>query len=440
MFLYPTAVHRMAPVRMSTAPMTSRTATSADLSWNLRVVAYGLLALAVLRLVPLVSWTNFHNDFSHYYLGGWMLASGLNPYTEPLEFHCDRLGISPDPTIPYAAHPPLILLLFSQLSNLSPPIAYGVWLIVQLACLLGFLEVTRRILDQRWDSHAWLLIAAVFANSICVQKLFYYSQVQILVGLMAYLALWAHLQRRHAWACGLITLAAAFKIYPVVLLPWFFLAGIRSSSDVARRTAAVLGMGSACMTLPGITTWIDFLVIGVPRLSDHAVKWTNYSVQNFIFLLGRTAPGESLAELFGDRTKLIAALASLALIGLTYLSLFVRRTDPRTAFCMLVIAAAVGGVIAWAHYLTLLFLPVALLWQNTAHRSKAGWYAPACIVGLLIWMPQLDFLVLESKGSVGRVLLHFYPLFAAVVASMGLLRVSRQSNPLPNATTLAPSA
>lgn len=388
-----------------------------------RCAAVTVLILGAIRLIPAFSFTEFHNDFAHYYLGGSLFGSGLNPYTEPLEPHCLQMGVRYDPTIPFAAHPPLILLLFSGIAPLAPGLAYGVWLLVQIACLLGCCELTRRILKLRWDAPGWLFCVGIFVNTISVQMLFYYSQIQLVVGLICYGALVAKLRGKPVVACGLITLAAALKLYPAVLLPWFLFSGIKRPKDVLLRGIGIGAIGSFCLILPGLQTWFDFVTLGIPALSGNAIKWTNYSIQNLVLMSLNTPSFQNFPY-----AKLVASLGSLMIIGLCYTCIATQRLNTKTAFSLLLIAATVGGVITWSHYFVILLLPIAVLWQDSRHDSVT-WprRLAAYASGLVLLMPQVDMLILDSSNHLGRIFLHFYPLAASgFLAALLIQNASRQ--------------
>lgn len=402
----------------SNARIDASSPTAIENPRRVRFVAVLLIAIGCLRLVPLLAESGYHNDFGHYYLGGWMLSTGLNPYTEPLSEHCHLLGTTPDPTIPYAAHPPMLLALFSLLANFSPAIAFGIWVFVQFAVFAAFLEVTRRLLNWRWSDFRWLVVVAVFCNATSVQRLFYYSQVQLLVATVLYLALLANLQRRHLTACGLLTLATAFKIFPVILVPWFFFSGVSKLSDVTRRTLVVCVVGVLCLLCSGVSTWHDFVTTGLPALSNHAVKWTNLSVQNLVSLLSYTSSG----DLFRNHARTLGSVASVCLIGAAYLGVIVRRPPPKISFCVLLSAMTVGGVICWSHYFAMLLLPVALLWRAAPEMKSSLTRITAGVTGTLVLMPQLDSVFIERGGnSIARILLQFYPLFAVIMMGALLL-------------------
>ena len=391
-----------------------------DSKSSLRILTVVLILLSCFRIVSNLSSTDIHNDFSHYYLGGWMYANSFNPYTEHLDAHCERLGFQADALIPHASHPPLLLLMFSLLSGCSPSVAYTIWAVCQFAILVCFLDVSRRILRLKWGDYSWLVIVAVFCNSTSVQKHFFYSQVQLLVGLICYLAFLASTRKRHVAACGLITLATGLKLYPLVLLPWFLWEGRTAG---ARRYLVVLAVGLACLILPGIRTWYDFACLGIPNLAEHSVRWTNLSIQSLLQLLSQT-PSMVVESAGSPATNFTASCASLILIALAYLAIVLKRPESRVAFGVLLSTATVAGVIAWSHYFTLLLLPVALLWGRAMSMKSPLVRILGCVAGVLVIMPQLDSVFFfGAPTSVSRVLLQFYPLLSTFIVCVLLLNV-----------------
>lgn len=401
---------------------TSNDATAVPRANSLRPFALVLIAIGLLRLIPVVTTSGFHDDFYHYYLGGWMYANGLNAYTEPLSLHCDRLGVEADPCIPFAAHPPLILGMFSLLSTFTPETAYWIWLACQFTIGLLFVEVTRRIVGCSWNDFRWLIVVAIYCNSLCVHKLVYYSQIQLLIATLMYLALAANMRRQHVRACGWITLAAAIKIFPVVLIPWFVFSGYRRLRDweLYRRLATIVVVAGTCVLVSGIGTWHDFVTIGIPNLSNHAMKWANGSIQSFVFFFSDTAIGGSFVE--SGHAKLAATLASILLLSIAYMAVVFRRPTQRVAFSILLIAATIGGVITWPNYMSMLLLPIALLWFSLATTKSLWKRYIGILAGTLTLMPRLDTLFFATGGeTMGHVLLTFYPLYAVIVVAWLLL-------------------
>lgn len=385
-----------------------------------RVLAFAVIALAIVRLAPAISFDQIHNDFSHYYIGGWLLANGQNVYTTSLEPYCAQMGIAYDATIPHAAHPPLILAWFSLFSVFPMKIAYGLWLACQLACAVGFVEITRRILSFRWADPFWILIVGAYCNSLSFQLLFYYSQVQLAVGILIYAAIFADQKQRHTAACCLIAVASAVKIYPVILAPWFFFRKLSSFRDAATRVGAMALTSAGCLALPGLGTWRDFVVLGVPTLADNATKWCNYSLQNLVCMLSKAqqvGSGIALGEI--ETPKTTASILAAIAVAACYVVAFKIRRQPTAAISVLLCVMMFGGIITWSHYLTVLLLPLALLLKTARCANNIPAQITVLCLSVLLLTPKIDFGFFEAfQWSNLRILAHFYPLYvaAAVVA------------------------
>ncbi len=403
-----------------TAPASARlntTPTGADAI--LRIGAWTLIAAGLLRLSVVVSFSEIHNDFSHYYLGGIILSEGLNPYTEHLQSHCERFGFPYDDTIPYAAHPPMILRLFSALTVFSPATAYTIWLVIQTVCFVAFVELTRRILDVRWNDLSWLGLIALFTNSVCAHTLFHYSQIQLVVGVLILGAYRLHQSRYGKSACALIALAACFKIFPAMLLPWFVFAGTYSKRQWFDRIVIVTGVIMAAIQMTGPELWSNFLSEGLPSLTEKAEKWCNFSVQNLVLFIGN---GTSLQLFNSHAAKLASIVVAIGAYALAYRT----RSSTQTSFSIVLSAMVVGGVIAWSHYYTLLLLPIALLWQQTAENRNFRSIAILC--SALALMPKLD-LVIPQHDTLWRVLVHFYPLYCVLLIITALAFLPPKAHP-----------
>lgn len=389
-----------------------------------RIAAVAIICLGFVRLAPAISFTQIHNDFSHYYIGGMLFAGGYNVYTTGIEPFCEQLNVPYDPTIPYAAHPPLILAWFSLFSLLPIKVAYGVWLACQLSCAAGFAELTRRILKFRWDSAFWLFIIGIALNTLSFRLLFYHSQIQLAVGAIIYATILADQNQRSKLACCLITIAAAIKIYPVVLAPWFFFRHLNNWRDASLRVAAMAVTSLICLAIPTFAVWLDFVELGVPSLAEHATKWCNYSIHNLVHFLARVS-GDPAANAGALSPKLLATIAAVASIVAAYGLAFSMRRVPIAAVSVLLCVTMFSGIITWSHYLTVLLLPLALLAKHAAEQNNYSLQAATLATGLLMLTPKLDFAIFESVGwSYLRVITHFYPLYTAIaiVALLWILR------------------
>lgn len=395
-----------------------------------RLFAVAVIAVSIVRLAPAISFDQIHNDFSHYYIGGWLLANDLNVYTTSIEPYCARWGVEYDPTIPYAAHPPLILAWFSLFSVLPMKVAYCLWLACQFACVAGFVELTRRILKYRWNEPFWLLILGVYFNSLSFQLLFYYSQIQLAVGVLIYAAIYSDQNQRRRLACGLITVASAVKIYPVVLAPWFFFRQLRSLRDAAQRIGIMAITSAGCLALPGLGIWRDFVSLGVPTLAVNATKWCNYSLQNLVGMLSKAqaiAIGISPDSIQAPKT--VASLVAVLAVVVCYALAYKMRSRAIAAVSVLLCVTMFAGIITWSHYLTVLLLPLALLFKSARDAKQLPMQVASLGLGILLLTPKIDFAIFESfQWNSLRILAHFYPLYIAIAVVVLLARQTPSKN------------
>ena len=389
----------------------------------LQLAAIVIIALGLIRLFPAIDSVAIHNDFSHYYVGGSLYMAGESAYRTKLEPLMAESNLTYDPTIPYAAHPPLLLMLFGTLSVLPIQLAYWTWLLIQVVVAIACLELIRRIVRLSWDDFRWLMLVGIFVNSISFQMLIYYSQVQLVVACLLYGAFLAGSKQRHNLACAVITLASALKIYPVFAAPWIFFRGLSSWRDALGRLTAMAATSVLCLATPGLGTWFDFVINGVPTLATNATKWCNFSFQNLWSMLLRIHPEATENWAWIGPTVAVLALAT------AYLFSVCSRQRPLISYCLVLIATICCGVITWSHYLTVLWLPLAALLlvdSNSNGYNHRNLLTAICAIAVL--MPKLDCYLLDTQFTYWRIGLHFYPLFAAI--ALGCILYTRTNRPL----------
>jgi hypothetical protein len=261
---------------------------------------------------------------------------------------------------------------------------------------------------------------------------FYYSQVQVLVGAALAWAYLARLRQRHLIACGLVALAAGFKLYPAVLLPWFVLAGASNVREPLRRGVAVaVGLGLA-FAATGPAAWISFVQNGLPVIHHEGsvVSYTNYSLQAVLVnglggLLTQWLP-ESGAHIAGG----VARAVALGTIAAVYLYVWLRKPGERAAFCLLIITMIACSPVAWAHYMVLMILPAALLIETaqSVADDRLRWTAYA--TAWLVLMPDLDAPLLREFRHSAELLtwiVHYYPLYLLALAAYLIVRIPRRA-------------
>lgn len=389
----------------------------AGASATLRMAAYALIVLGIIRLAGSVSQAAWRNDFAHYYLSGQLWLAGENPYVTPLEPLCRQAGLEYDPRISRGGNPPLLTAVLAAVAWMPASAAYMAWASLQWAALGGLLAALRRLLDLGWRDARWLILVGAVLNANCLQRQFYYSQVQVVVAVCLAWALIFHTQQRHSLSCALATFAAAFKIYPAALLPWFVFAAVHGRRDLLGRVAAVAGMSVAVLALTGIDAWRSFAVDGLPVINQSVGgSLTNYSLPAAVNTIAGRFWGWPLPSDVALFARLVGkALATLA-VGAAYLVVWRRRLHPAPALGLLTAAMLAASLVCWSHYFVLTIVPIAWLWRSALKLGAPRPSWPLLLAGTLCLWPELDWM-LPVDGGTPRLLLHYYPLVALGIAA-----------------------
>ena len=189
------------------------------------------------------------------------------------------------------------------------------------------------------------------------------------------------------------TIVAKVFLWPVAL---FLLARRRYSSA---GLAVAIGVGAVLVawTVIGFDGFTAY-----PRLLSELSRIEGGSGVSLVSLVQALGGSRALGEVAG-------LAAGAVLIGLA-LS-FARRPDGAArSFALLVIASLVASPLVWPHYLTLLFVAVALL---------APTFGPLWLVPVLAWLAPVE----QTHGRVPEIALYLaLDLIVATVAAEPLLR------------------
>lgn len=365
----------------------------AGLSQSLRVVVWGLFALAAillqgpdfigsLRPSP-TKGVDFFQDW----------ASGRNfleqkpvysPHQETIPLY---LGLDQDVEvyIPYNAHPPIAVLCMLPFALLSYPNAVLAWNLCSLAFTGSAIVLFLRGLKLPWQP--WSLLPAVTGLLLCSPL-----RMEIILGqfngllLFALTAAWyASRQHRDTIAGVLIGLAAGIKLYPGFFLLYFLL---------TRRYRIVLaGLGTGILLLVasvivlGTRTYTDYIQLVLPSVAAYKGSILNVSIQGFWYKLFDPEVGRELATLVPvarqpHLAQALAVLSSLCVIGIMVVTIYRHPEGHQDhAFGLAIITMLLAAPITWDHYLLLLFLPLGVLWVDLgeSQRARIGWlFAVVC--------------------------------------------------------------
>ncbi len=310
--------------------------------------AYAILFASVFRRAAFGE----PGGFPVFYTAGKLARYDLHGlYSQQLQnvFHPLNDGVG------YFFHLPYETILLVPLSYLPQTLAFAVWTLLNLACLLGVAMIIRR----HFTEFAWL---TPFAFGPTLSLLLNGQDLGILALLVA-LAFDRFVEEKDLQA-GAILALGLFKfplIVPLVAI-------------LAFRYWRVL---------------IGFLVVSVPLLLGSALVVGKQGMQAYVALTHGTDAKEAagilinlrgmIGALFGPHTGLVIALS----VALFALSAFIKAARI-PMFC---IALVVTELVSWhAHLYDALILLIPMAWMS---RSSSQWirYTPAALI--LITAPLL---------------------------------------------------
>ena len=332
-----------------------RAEARARLELIFRLSLIGLLLVEVVTQFAAQPWlhdpTAIGTDASNYYAAGLRLNTGHSLYG-PLQ-PSDRPTplVPPYFTVPLLS-PPTIAVIWRAIAVLPGPvamlgwwagagilmIAVTAWLVlrgsrVQTRIILGMLIAYPLVAVVTGWTTSWFTVFPGIPDSAVSGNVNAY-----LVALLA-LVWWAIANDRPNVAGGAAALAAAIKVFPVILLPWFFLTGN-------------LRAGRAFLVAAGILLLVTLAGAGVGNTFGYL------AVMGQTGTAGPTAislPG--IAEAVGLPAAIATALIPVALVG-TLSAAFLLRHRPPLSFAAVMIGMVAGSPVihqgSLALYLTAL--------------------------------------------------------------------------------------
>lgn len=263
-----------------------------------------------------------------------------------------------------ATNPPLLLWFYTFLAACSPTVGFWIFVAVEVISLFVIFAVSGTMLGRRLAPAQWCLAVGLTACSMPMFHHFWFTQVQLplLAIIMAGVYLWQ--RGATAGACGLLTLAGALKLYPMVIAPFPLL---MARPGQFKRTALLwLAFLAFWVALPGITAWESFARHAVPYLNQFSNgRYLTFSIPSFINGL--------LALRLGQPPR-GAAIGSYALVVLALMWAWWRcwQTTSSDApdqiaagVALLLVTTVLCSAVAWVHYLVFLIVPLLCLAAET---------------------------------------------------------------------------
>ena len=411
-------------------------------SW-LRVAMLGLLCVALssgLRpWIEAVKGAFMPADIAQDIAAAKMFVEGVNPYGPAIrERHAPLIGLPLAATFPHFPHPPFSLIVSLPLAFTTFPAGAALWFGFTLALvflLAVLLEASSARTIGWWRFMLLLLIwPPVLYN---IEK----GQWSVLLAVLLALA-WRSVQRgdvRGAAVWG--SVAAAVKVFPVVLGAYFLLR--------SRRAAVLFAATGALLTaLPLAWIGIDAFPAFVRESRSNMAQWDSYPLVMFsihgaitrLFVGGRWAVPIVHAPL---TAMILESAVLLTILGLAvWVTILAnrRQAEPVLAFCAWVILLPLINPQSLGHNGVLLALPVVYLFNlfSEGGRKWYGWAWAAAVVLISIPKQTVWRLATPPVSPVEGLAVASLPTFGALLLFVLTIAVARDRAVVPGATAVRP--
>jgi hypothetical protein len=186
--------------------------------WTERIVLFVLLLYMGLHTLPR-AWKSLITDFPNYYIAARLAHEGYDTSRMYewtwIEREKDHRSIDVR-VIGLAPITPFSTLIIWPLTGIAPLAAKQVWIVTNLLLLVPLAWFL-----QSMTGLGYRRIALVFALSVPLYRNLEYGQLYLFLLLLIAAACWAYLRGHRALAGGLIAIAAACKIFPILLFVFF---------------------------------------------------------------------------------------------------------------------------------------------------------------------------------------------------------------------------
>jgi hypothetical protein len=346
---------------------------------TLDALALALALFGVVHVARKLPSRAVADDFAHYYISSRLLLTGGDVYSTPLPPEYQRWGFHYTHAIPTATNPPFLVDIFAPFAALPPRAAFWAWVLVQVFSLGCVLALTWQLTASRLSTRARRLVCAGIIASAPVYWHFLFSQCQLLITAIILIAYRWLRNGRPAGACLAIATAAWLKIFPILLLPWFWWRGSRDWKTRCKCAAAVLVWSAGLLLASGVEQWKQFRMHGMKVIETwiEQQRHFDFTVPSFVKNTAWSFHGFDLGWNGLDAWTRAGFIIGIALIvvmyGLCWWSTRGKQAvDVECEFCLLNVAMLAGVAGGWGHYFVLLGFPVAVAVARVAPQPTSS--------------------------------------------------------------------
>ena len=402
--------------------------------WVERGALFLLIAYLCLHTMPR-AWEKLNTDFPNYYLSARLAHEGFDTSREYEWAWFERekdhraLDIKVIGLLPIT---PFSTLVMWPLTGLPPLVAKHIWILANLALLVPLCWLLRSLTGLPWRH-----IALVFALCFPLHRNLLYGQFYVLLLLLIVAACWAYLRGLHSLAGALVAIAAACKVFPVLLFIFFLrrgnwralLSGALTGLAALAVSVAVFGWNLHRTYLHQVLPW-TLHGEGLPPYATASASIS--SVLHYLFL----AEPQWNPHPWHNSPLCYALLQpTLQMLILAPAVLLIRKDDRAPGRILLEWSALITASLAIStspasYHFVLMVLPVCVLAALLLERESYGW-----LVALLIVYVGICFPMPSPSKMMGPAILLYVPRLPLMLALLlGIYLLLWRDRPVESST------
>jgi hypothetical protein len=402
--------------------------------WVERGALFLLIAYLCLHTMPR-AWGKLNTDFPNYYMSARLAHEGYDTSREYewvwFEREKDHRGLDIK-AIGLLPITPFSTLVMWPLTGLPPLTAKHLWILANLALLIPLCWMLRSITGLSYRH-----IALIFALSFPLHRNLLYGQFYVFLLYLIVAACWAYLRGHHGLAGALVVLAAACKVFPVLLFVFFLqrrnwralLSGAATGLTALAVSIAVFGWNLHRTYLLQVLPW-SLHGEGLPPYATASASIS--SVLHYLFL---AEPQWNPHPWHSSPLCYALLQPTLQMLAFAPAVLLIRRSDRTPRRIMLEWSALITASLAIStspasYHFVLLVLPVCVLAATLLERKWYGWLAALLVVYIGIGFP-----VPSPSKMMGPAILLYVPRLPLMLALLvGIYLLLWRDRPLETST------
>jgi Glycosyltransferase family 87/WD40-like Beta Propeller Repeat len=402
--------------------------------WVERGALFLLIAYLCLHTIPR-AWGKLNTDFPNYYMSARLAHEGYDTSREYewvwFEREKDHRAVDIN-AIGLLPITPFSTLVMWPLTGLPPLTAKHLWILANLALLIPLCRMLRTMTGLSYRH-----IALIFALSFPLHRNLLYGQYYVFLLFLLVAGCWAYLRGRHGVAGALVAIAAACKVFPILLFVFFLqrrnwralLSGAATGVAALAVSIAIFGWNLHRTYLLQVLPW-SLHGEGLPPYATSSASIS--SVLHYLFL---AEPQWNPHPWHNSPLCYALLLPTLQMLAFAPAVLLIRKADRTPRRIMLEWSALITASLAIStspasYNFVLMVLPVCVLAATLLERQWYGWLAALLVVYIGIGFPMPS-----PNKMIGPAILLYVPrLPLMLVLLAGIYLLLWRDRPLESST------